>query len=249
MKKILNEWRKFLILEGAPSVPFDDEHLEKKECVYQWSDGDEEHHIVLYRKQKYVDEFYVIGYIAVMQITDPGDDRLQCIPNTFQVSAVYVEPELQGSNFDADSKPRYGVKLYSLAFAAIPDNAGLTSDKYSGTLPGAEKVWNKMSNSPQYAKRKTAAGNDEFDYTTYETPDDPDDDCGTPYKKNNPTNVSHNSLEKVNKSAGMTLLMMLKANHEANDFLNKADFEKRVLTFGMQRFGQIYSRLSNKSLN
>ena len=28
MKKILNEWRKFLIKEGAPSIPFDDEHLE-----------------------------------------------------------------------------------------------------------------------------------------------------------------------------------------------------------------------------
>ena len=34
-----------------------------------------------------------------------------------------------------------------------------------------------------------------------------------------------------------------------NDYLNKEDFEKRVLTFGMNRFGQIYSRLANKSLN
>jgi hypothetical protein len=259
MKKILNEWRKFLIKEGAPSVPFDDEHLEKKECVYQWSDGDEEHHIVLYRKQKYVDDFYVIGYIAVMQITDPGDDRMQCIPNTFQVSAVYVEPELQGDNFPEGSKPRYGIKMYDLAFAAIPDDAGLTSDKYSGTLPGAERVWNSLSNSPQIEKRKTDTGvvNDkgelikstEFDYTGKETPEIPEDDCHTPYKRHQKSNVSHSSLKKVNRSAGISLLMKYKANHESNDFLNKADFERRVLTFAMQRFGQIYSRLANKSLN
>ena len=54
MKKILNEWRKFLINEAAPTIPFDDEHLEKNLCVYHWDDDDEEHHLVLYRKQKYV---------------------------------------------------------------------------------------------------------------------------------------------------------------------------------------------------
>jgi len=241
MKRILNEWRKFLILEGAPTIPFDNEHLEKDLCVYHWDDDDEEHHIVLYRKQKYVDDFYVIGYIAAMQITEPGDDRLQCIPNTFQVSAVYVEPALQGQDF--------GKLLYSLAFAAIPDGAGLTSDKYSGTLPGAQRVWDSMSNSPDFAKRKTSKGNDEFDYTTYETPNDPEDDCGTPYKKHDDKNASHHSLEKVNNSAGDTLLNMYKSNHESNDYLNKEDFEKRVLTFGMNRFGEIYSRLANKSLN
>ena len=151
MKRILNEWRKFLILEGAPTIPFDNEHLEKDLCVYHWDDDDEEHHIVLYRKQKYVDDFYVIGYIAAMQITEPGDDRLQCIPNTFQVSAVYVEPALQDSGF--------GKLLYSLAFAAIPDGAGLTSDKYSGTLPGAQRVWNSMANSSEFVKRTTDQGN------------------------------------------------------------------------------------------
>lgn len=251
MKRILNEWRKFLIEQGGPTIPFDDEHLEKDECVYQWSDGDEEHHIVLYRKQKYVDDFYVIGYIAVMQITEPGDDRMQCIPNTFQVSAVYVEPALQGQDF--------GTLLYDLAFAAIPDDAGLTSDKYSGTLPGAERIWNSLSNSPQIEKRKTDTGviNDkgklvkstEFDYTGYETPTIPEDDCFTPYKRHQKSNVSHSSLKKVNRSPGISLLMKYKANHEANDFLNKEDFERRVFTFASYRFGEIYSRLANKSLN
>jgi len=237
MKKILNEWRKFILNEAAPSVPYDDDHLEKDLCVYHWDDDDEEHHIILYRKQKYVDDFYVIGYIAAMQITEPGDDRLQCIPNTFQVSAVYVEPTLQGQDF--------GKLLYSLAFAAIPDGAGLTSDKYSGTLPGAKRVWDKMSNSSEYVKRQTAMGNDEFDYTTHDTPNDPEDDCGTPYKKHNDNNASHNSLEKVNNSAGDMLLNMYKSNHESNDYLNKEDFEKKVFSFAGYRFSQVYSSLTN----
>ena len=251
MKKILNEWRKFLINEGAPSIPFDDEHLEKKECVYQWSDGDEEHHIILYRKQKYVDDFYVMGYIAVAQITEPGDDRMQCIPNTFQVSAVYVEPELQGN--------KHGIKLYDLAFAAIPDDAGLTSDKFHGTLPQAKKAWEKMSNSPQFIKRKTKTGvlnkkgeivkSTEFDYTGRRTPKIPEDDCHTPYKRHHTNNVSHSSLKKANRSAGISLLMKLKANHEANDFLNKEHFERKVFSFASFRFSQLYSKLSNKISN
>ena len=237
MKKILNEWRRFVLKEAAPSIPYDDDHLEKNLCVYHWDDDDEEHHIVLYRKQKYVDDFYVIGYIAAMQITEPGDDRLNCIPNTFQISAVYVEPALQGQGF--------GKLLYALAFAAIPDGAGLTSDKYSGTLPGAKRVWNNMSNSPEYFTRQTSMGNDKFDYTTYDTPDDPEDDCGTPYKGSDDKNASHNSLEKVNNSAGDMLLNMYKTNHESNDYLNKEDFEKKVFSFASYRFSQVYSSLVN----
>lgn len=263
MKKILNEWKRFLLKEGAPNVPFDDEFLETEECVYHWDDDDEEHHIILYRKIKpgkivksrgdKPEQFYVIGYIAAMQITEPGDDLMQCIPNTFQVSAIYVEPELRGKDF--------GNKLYSLAFAALPMNAGLTSDKYSGTLSGAKRIWDKMANSPQFIKRKTDLGSDEFDYTTYETPDDPQDDCGTPYKKHDAKNASHHSFEKANKSAGIMLLNKYKENHEKNFFpsgqkdltddelkaitLSKTKFEERVFGAASARFGQIYSSLSN----
>ena len=61
----------------------------------------------------------------------------------------------------------------------------------------------------------------EFDYTGYETPTIPEDDCFTPYKRHQKSNVSHSSLKKVNRSAGISLLMKYKANHEANYFLNK----------------------------
>ena len=43
--------------------------------------------------------------------------------------------------------------------------------------------------------------------------------------------------------------MKYKSNHEANDFLNKEDFERKVFTFASYRFGEIYSKLANKSLN
>ena len=52
MKKILNEWKRFLLKEAAHNVPFDDEFLETEECVYHWDDDDEDHHIILYRKIK-----------------------------------------------------------------------------------------------------------------------------------------------------------------------------------------------------
>lgn len=277
MEKILNEWRKFLIQEAAPKVPFSDEFLETPKCVFHWDEDDEEHHIVLYRKaipgrqmvgkDEKEEKFYVIGYVSAMQITEPGDPRMQCIPNTFQISAIYVEPELQGQG--------YGRILYDLAFAAVPLGAGLTSDKYSGSLPKAKGAWEKMANSPEFKKRETdtAALNSkgkmekstEFDYTGKRTPEIPEDDCNTPYKRQQKSNASHFSLEKVNKSAGISMLMKMKANHEKNFFpsgqegledseietinLNKTEFEKKVFTFASYRFGQIYSKLANKTLN
>jgi hypothetical protein len=237
MKKILNEWRKFVINEGAPKIEYSNEFLEKNLCVFHWDDDDEEHHLVLYRKEKYVDNFYVIGYVSAMQITEPGDERLQCIPNTFQIGAIYIEPELQGQKF--------GNLLYSLAFAALPDGAGLTSDKYSGTLPQAARVWKKMENSAEYEKRKTDMGNDEFDYTGHQTPQDPQDDCRVPYRRDNPNNATSHSLEKKNDSGGKMLLDMYKSNHDNNDFVNKEDFEKRLFTTASNRFGQIYSSAVN----
>lgn len=237
MKEILKEWRRFLLNEGAPSVPYNNESLEKNFCVYHWNDDEEEHHIVLYRKEKYVDNFYVIGYVAVMQITDPGDEKLECIPNTYQVSAIYVEPELQSKGF--------GKLLYSLAFAAIPDGAGLTSDKYSGTMPKAHSAWKKMEASPEFEKRKTDAGNDEFDYTGKETPKDPQDDCVVPFDRYEKKNATNHSLGKKNNSAGRMLLDMYKSNHEDNDYLNKESFERKLFSYAGVRFGEIYSKEAN----
>ena len=233
MKEILREWKKFLLNEHAPSIPYTDERLEKKISLYMYQEGNENYGLILYRKEKYVDGFYVIGYASIDLLSDDGDERFSCIPQTYQIAAIYVEPELQGQGF--------GKILYSLAFAVIPDGAGLTSDKYSGTLAGAQKGWKKMEKSSEYDKRKTPMGNDEFDYDTKKTPNDKMDDCKTDMNLGD-SNATDHSLEKKNNSLGKQLFNDYAKQHFENDFMNRDDVESRLLNTAMKRFGKIYTQ-------
>ena len=232
MKKILNEWRKFLIKEAAPSIPYTDERLEKKISLYMYQEGDENYGLILYRKEKYVDDFYIIGYASIDLLSDDGDERFSCIPQTYQVAAIYVEPELQGQGF--------GKLLYSLAYAVIPDGAGLTSDKYSGTLPAAQGAWKNMEKSADYTKRKTPMGNDQFDYDGKKTPDDKMDDCRADMELHG-KNATDHSLEKNNNSIGKQLFNNYMKQHFENDFMNRDHVEDQLLRRAIKRFGQIYS--------
>jgi GNAT superfamily N-acetyltransferase len=233
MKEILREWKKFLLKENSQLVPYTDERLEKKISLYMYQEGNENYGLILYRKEKYVDGFYVIGYASIDLLSDDGDERFSCIPQTYQVAAIYVEPELQGQGF--------GRILYSLAFAVIPDGAGLTSDKYSGTLAGAQKGWKKMEKSSEYDKRKTPMGNDEFDYDTKKTPNDKMDDCKTDMNLGD-SNATDHSLEKKNNSLGKQLFNDYVKQHFENDFMNRDDVESRLLNTAMKRFGKIYTQ-------
>jgi GNAT superfamily N-acetyltransferase len=233
MKEILREWKKFLLKENSQLVPYTDERLEKKISLYMYQEGNENYGLILYRKEKYVDDFYVIGYASIDLLSDDGDERFSCIPQTYQVAAIYVEPELQGQGF--------GRILYSLAFAVIPDGAGLTSDKYSGTLAGAQKGWKKMEKSSEYDKRKTPMGNDEFDYDTKKTPNDKMDDCKTDMNLGD-SNATDHSLEKKNNSLGKQLFNDYVKQHFENDFMNRDDVESRLLNTAMKRFGKIYTQ-------
>ena len=233
MKKILNEWRRFLIKESGPSVPFSDENLEPNESLFVSSD-DETYQLILYRKEKYVDGFYIIGYASVDLLSDDQDDRFSCIPQTYQVSAIYVEDELRGQG--------YGGLLYSLAFAVIPDGAGLTSDKYSGTQPSAAGLWKKMEKSGKYNLRQTPKGNKEFDYDGKKTPDDKMDDCRADMDLGD-DNATDYSIEKKDNSDGQQLLNMMAAQHAQNDFMNREDVEYRLLDTAIKRFGKIYSNI------
>jgi GNAT superfamily N-acetyltransferase len=232
MKRILNEWRNFLLKESAPSIPFSDENLETNLSLFVSSD-DETYQLVLYRKEKYVDNFYVLGYASVDLLSDDADERFSCIPQTYQVSAIYVEKELRGQG--------YGSLLYSLAFAAIPSGAGLTSDKYSGTQPEAAGLWSRMEKSGDYELRQTTKGNNEFDYDGYKTPDDQMDDCLTSMDLGD-TNATDHSIEKKNNSDGKQLMTMMSNQHQQNDFLNREDIEYRLLDTAIKRFGKIYSK-------
>lgn len=233
MKKIMNEWRKFLLNEGAPTMAFSDESLEPNESLFVTSD-DDTYQLVMYRKQKGVDDFYVMGYASVDLLTDTGDARFNCIPNTYQISAIYIEKELQGR--------RLGSKLYSLAFAAIPENAGLTSDKYSGSEPVAKAKWQNMSKSSAYEKRKTEPkGNDEFDYDGKKTPDDKMDDCYTDTQFLGDKNATNHSLKPKNNSEGEAEYAKMTAQHRKNNFKDRADIEYRLLETAITRFGEIFS--------
>ena len=232
MKEILREWKRFL-KESSQLVPYTDERLEEKISLYMYQEGNENYGLILYRKEKYVDGFYVIGYASIDLLSDDGDERFSCIPQTYQVAAIYVEPELQGQGF--------GRILYSLAFAVIPDGAGLTSDKYSGTLAGAQKGWKKMEKSSEYDKRKTPMGNDEFDYDTKKTPNDKMDDCKTDMNLGD-SNATDHSLEKKNNSLGKQLFNDYVKQHFENDFMNRDDVESRLLNTAMKRFGKIYTQ-------
>jgi len=218
--------------ESSPSVPFSDESLEQNLSLFISSD-DETYQLVLYRKEKYVDGFYILGYASVDLLSDDGDERFSCIPQTYQVSAIYVEKELRGQG--------YGSLLYSLAFAAIPSGAGLTSDKYSGTQPEAAGLWNRMEKSGGYQLRQTPKGNNEFDYDGKKTPDDKMDDCKTDMDLGD-SNATDHSIQKKNNSDGKQLITMMSKQHQQNDFLNREDIEYRLLDTAIKRFGKIYSK-------
>ena len=232
MKKILNEWRKFLLKETAPSMQFSDENLEPNLSLFVSAD-DETYQLVLYRKEKYVDGFYIVGYASIDLLSDDGDERFSCIPETYQVSAIYVEKELRGKG--------YGSLLYSLAFAVIPNGAGLTSDKYSGTQPEAAGLWNKVEKSGDYELRQTPKGNNEFDYDGEKTPEDKMDDCRADMDLGD-DNATDHSIQKKNNSEGKQLMTMMSNQHQQNDFLNKEDVEYRLLDTAIKRFGKIYSK-------
>lgn len=234
MKKILNEWRKFLLKESsfAPKIPYSEDRLEPNYSLYVYEEGSS-YYLVLYRKEKYVDDFYIIGYTAIHLLSKSGDKN--CIPETYHMTNIYVEQDLR--------KQGFGQALYDLAFAIIPEGAGLTSDKSSGTQPSAARKWNNFKTSSGYEKRKTEKGNNVFDYNGKETPDDPMDDCNVPMKKYT-GNASHHSFAKKDNSSGKAMLAMMRNQHEKNDFMNKQDVEERLLNTAIQRFLEVFGQVT-----
>lgn len=100
-----------------------------------------------------------------------GPTDKPCIPNTLQVLHVHTAPDF--------AQQGYGTMLYDFAFyvAKELENAGLTSDRDSGTKAIARNKWQSIErNTGKYDDKETAKGNDKFDYD-FSTPDDPKDDC------------------------------------------------------------------------
>ena len=92
-----------------------------------------------------------------------------CIPVTYEISQSAVNPNLAGEK-------GYGALIYGIVFQYMREKGfGLTSDHSISSSSKAQALWNRYADTISFEKRKTAAGNDVFDYYG-KTPDE-DDDC------------------------------------------------------------------------
>ena len=228
------KWKKFILTESkdhAPPVKYFDAEVGPMSLYHEA--GQNEHYIVLYHMlpDVGVDEFYIVAYMKLQRTIKP------CIPDTFEVSRVYVEPEIHNMKF--------GRLIYRMGFAvADAFKFGLTSDHTSGTLDQAALVWQRFLKNPQYTKNKTQVGNKYFDYNQ-STPD-PDDDCddggGFPA-------INH-SLTKKDASKDQNLYKKLFAKHYENKkFLKKKEMhelETDLISRGAERFSVVFSMFANK---
>ena len=140
--------------------------------------------LVLYRAMRNGRMPVLMGMITATQTKKP------CITNsdgpTYSVNFSAVDEEYRGKG--------YGSMMYGLLMSWCEKRGiGLTSDKVSGTSKSAAKTWNKLGSTMGIEKKVTAAGNDTFDTTGNETPDDPDDDCDKGYTND----VKHSFMDQT----------------------------------------------------
>jgi GNAT superfamily N-acetyltransferase len=181
-KIIMEGWRDFIgSLFGKPNI---DDHL----ALALFSVGDN-FQITLYMPNKIKDDKPVFEnkgpiVIGMMMIGPLTSSETPCIPKTFQVKYTAVGSKYQGKGL--------GTLLYKIAAQqATAVGGGITSDHDIMTSNSAARVWDKIENSPDFQKRKTPSGSDEFDYTGNETPSDPKDDCKTPESSKNTVDHSY----------------------------------------------------------
>ena len=192
---IMEAWRKFINESQASVTEIDGKQI----CLYYHSKHPPGFSVVLYivgPREDYYTDYQVIAGIDCVPTDDP------CIPKTLQVGTSYRHSDYTGEGL--------GPLVYDLAFfVAQSMGYGLTSDRETGSKEGARDRWSKIEASPNFEKKKTAAGNDEFDYTN-STPD-PDDDCAKDeYEDSNATD--HSFIMKDADQIHSTL-MDLEANH------------------------------------
>ena len=192
--------------------------------VFQNKDGIS---LIFYKTSR---NFKKTGRVTVIGAIDLVKTFKPCIPDTLEVSTVYVVEQYR--------KKGYGSMLYSIAFYyAGARNHGLTSDHSSGTSDDARKIWDKIGNSPAFSKRATADGNDEFDYDG-STPDQ-FDDCDDAYGE--PVGVDHSLILK-DINALTPAFNKLVDSHDRNlTFIDNPDvFKSNLEQEAFKAFGKAY---------
>jgi len=226
VQKIHENFRRFLLNENIDPNDV---------CMYHHGVGKQTQRIILYKPVQDSDiqsrlflDTVIIGAVRIDNTQAELDTP--CIPETFQISSIFTHQDYEGQGFQK--------LLMDCAFYVLGQQGkGLTSDQDHGTTPAATRAWRKIDASGEYEKRKTAQGNDEFDYNN-RTPD-PDDDCNLPrditavstsYKKNDTSNIqpqydkmnaNHEQylkkIDRVDRSAFRTMLV----NKSISDFTRR----------------------------
>ena len=186
MKLLIESWRKFINEEV-----YGEAFLKTLGLTYQFEEGD--FLIQLVHQNEINGQLSVIGMIETMEMAKKSGGRsTPCIPNTYEIGAVAVDPKFRGKGL--------GTWLYEVVAVLIEQqgDAGLTSDHSASTTNDAASVWKRLEKDLNYIKRKTPKGdnkekvnmetgevtlaykgeNDKFDYNN-STPD-PNDDCYPP---------------------------------------------------------------------
>ena len=211
MKLILENWRRYLAEQdfAAPEI-----------ALHHIDGGNDYQELYLYRLLE-TEEPEVIGSVNLSRPSKP------CIPNTFEVNGIATNEYFRGAG--------YGRLLYDLAFYVANDimGFGLTSDHGGSTSDQAKPHWD-IENNPNYEKRKTPDGNDEFDYTGQKTPNDYQDDCDAGFDNSPEKMATDHSFMKKNHGKIPGLYKKYKQIHEENKLTFVSDdrikdFEQKIV--------------------
>ena len=196
-KLIMEGWRDFLSNDTTKEKKFEDPFLSNKFSLFIYQNSQTKLLLLYLPKKNFLGREVQIseqnpptpvGMILLNKTKGP------CVPKTFQVSQVAVAKPFR--------KKGIGMSMYDFAasLAKEDNNSGITSDHIMSTSNSAKRDWNKIEKSSNYQKRKTPKGNEKFDYSGEETPDDKLDDCENASDPKNTVDYSYQiSQDKIEK--------------------------------------------------
>ena len=216
-KLIMENWRRFLNEQEERGIRLPDDQV----CMRVEMETGENAQFTMYTPgiSESIEErilgLRIIGSVNLENMDESGP----CLTGNGKRPSWHVLSIHTNSAF---RRVGYGAMLYGFAFLiASMNDAGLTSDKYSGSKSDAKEKWNSFSNnSNTFSKVVTSAGNDTFDYEG-KTPD-PMDDCDV--EDLGADNGSDHSISHKNPSIYEQSIQVYEANH--------LDFEEEIIESG-----------------
>jgi hypothetical protein len=237
---IMENWRRFLHEEKKRGIRLGDEVVCLRAVISPKSDAE----FTLYtpgpgvKASNRISRLEIIGQVNISSLKTSGPCLTADGKNpSWHVEAIHTAEKYRNVG--------YGSLLYGFAFyVAKNDNAGLTSDKDSGSKEDAVIKWDSFEKNTQtFDKVTTPAGSNTFDYDSV-TPD-PDDDCDVlVYDEENATDFSfvHKNPQIYEQS-----MTMYEANHmeflsEVLDsgFMSETEFNKFLSQAAFASFTNAY---------